>query len=84
MESTDLTASRPDVARAMREAFEAWNRSVDASVRGEDYPEGEVIPPDPGPRIWMTADEYAPYLDEWRSRPEYGDRIERALSTRVE
>ncbi|NNJ27936.1 sulfatase family protein [Alienimonas chondri] len=75
-ESTDLAAKRPaDVAR-MAEAFEQWNASVDASAAGADY--------GPNPRPARTADQqwaqdprYAPFLDEWRTRPEYRGTIQR-------
>jgi arylsulfatase A-like enzyme len=76
-ETTDLYASEPLVAQRLRETLATWLVSLKASVAGEDYPEGRVDPDEPGPRFWMTADEYAPYLDELTKRPEYAARIER-------
>ena len=43
-EQHDLIEQQPEVAARMRTELEAWNRSVDASVTGADYPEGRVLP----------------------------------------
>ena len=75
-ETTDLYASRPAEAKRMRKALEAWNESVEASVAGEDYPEGTTDPSESEPIFWMEMEEYEPYFDEWRQRPEYGRRLE--------
>lgn len=34
----------------MRSEFETWNRSVDKSITGADYPEGRVLPSGRTPR----------------------------------
>ncbi|MCP5113850.1 MAG: sulfatase-like hydrolase/transferase [bacterium] len=74
-ETKDISAEHPEVARRLRDALQAWNTSVEASVTGKDYPEGSVDPSEPEPRFWMTMSEYEPYFDEWRKRPEYGPRM---------
>jgi arylsulfatase A-like enzyme len=73
-ERTNLWTSQPGITARLREQFEAWNASVDASQTGRDYPDGTVDRSESEPRTWMTAPEYAPYLDAWRARPEYGGR----------
>lgn len=71
LESVNLIDRQPDIARRMIAALNEWNASVDASVAGTDYPEGKVVPADPGPRTWMTLEEYKPYLEGWQDRPEF-------------
>lgn len=70
-ERKNLMKDEPEVARRMIAALAEFNRSVDASVSGRDYPEQAVIPPDPGPRTWTQLDAYRPYLDAWKDRPEF-------------
>ena len=43
-EERDLIDEQPEVAARMRAELDAWNRSVDKSVTGADYPEGRVLP----------------------------------------
>ncbi len=78
-ETTDISAERPDETARLREAVEAWNASVEASANGADYPDGDFDSKESAPRWWMTQDGYAPYIDEWRGRPEYVRYIEREL-----
>ena len=59
--------------------MEAWNASVEASANGADYPGGDFDSKESDPHWWMTQDGYAPYVDEWRGRPEYARYIEREL-----
>ena len=70
-ESTNLFRQKALVAAPMMQAWATWNASVEASVAGKDYPEGSVVPPDPGPRTWPQMKEYAPYLEAWKNRPEF-------------
>ena len=70
-ESTNLLREKELVAAPLMQAWATWNASVEASVAGKDYPEGSVVPPDPGPRSWPQMDEYAPYLEAWKNRPEF-------------
>lgn len=74
-ESNNLIDELPDVAAKMKAEWIRWNKSVDASVAGADYPEKKVIPADPGPRNWEKLDIYKPWFAEWKKRPEYKSRI---------
>ena len=78
-ETTDLFAEEPEVASCMRRAFEAWSSQVEASFAGVDYPEGTVDANHPGPRLWWEVEAYDPFLEEWKKRPEYAERLKEAL-----
>ena len=43
-ETQDLADHHPEIAARMQEQLAAWNRSVDRSITGADYPEGKVLP----------------------------------------
>ena len=43
-EQQNLIEQQPELAGRMRSELDAWNRSVDASITGADYPEGRVLP----------------------------------------
>ena len=43
-EQHDLIEQQPEIAARMRAELDAWNRSVDESITGADYPEGMVLP----------------------------------------
>lgn len=70
-ESRDISAEQPEIAAKMTRELLDWNKSVDASFAGKDYPEGTVSPPDPKPIQWTEHPSYAPYLAEWQKRVEY-------------
>lgn len=74
-ETTNVAAKHPKVFQRLKADWKQWNQSVEASVAGKDYPEGDVIPPDPGPRQWAETDLYLPWFEEWKKRPEYRGRI---------
>lgn len=76
-ETTDLAGDRPEEAARLQEAVEAWNESVEASVAGKDYLDGDFDPLESQPGWWMADEGYAPYLEEWKERPEYVRYIER-------
>jgi arylsulfatase A-like enzyme len=76
-ESTDVSDKYPEKAAELKKEIEAFNASVEASRRGEDYPEGRITAERREPRVWMTAPEYEPFLKEWSKRPEYAARIRR-------
>jgi arylsulfatase A-like enzyme len=77
-ESTDISMTQADLFNEMRNAFLEWNASVDASIRGEDYPEGKVYEDHPEDHTWMEDPRYEPYLDEWVKIPEYESYILRS------
>ena len=70
-EKENIITSRPKVAQQLQTAWAEWNKSVDASSAGMDYPEKNVVPADPGPRSWIDLDEYHPWFKEWKHRPEF-------------
>lgn len=78
-EASNLASERPDLLEIMREAAEEWNASVEASAAGKDYPDGDFSPEESEPSWWMADDGYAPYIEDWRDRPEYARYIEREL-----
>ena len=76
-ESRDLSGELPEVYARMRSQLLEWDRGVDASFAGKDYPEGRVAPPDLPSVDWSTAPDYQPYLGEWRKRWEYQGYLNR-------
>ena len=74
-ETNDLSQSETQVFARLKARLQAWNASVDSSVLGRDYPEGKVVPPDPGPRQWAETDLYRAWYPQWKGRPEYRSRI---------
>ncbi len=76
-ESVNLIESNPKVAARMKADYEAWDKSVEASLAGKDYESGVVDPDQPERRYWHTDPAYAPFLEELMKRPEYGPWIER-------
>jgi hypothetical protein len=64
----------PEIFRQLKDQYVKWSKSVDASVAGKDYPEKMLT--DPGKNIqWKDDPLYAPYLDAWKSRPEYSNLL---------
>ncbi len=82
-ETTDRTADLPAVVSRLRQAYDVWLASVEASVAGHDYPERTVTPPNPEPLAWTLAPRYRAFLDEWAKRWEYGRVIETARRPRT-
>lgn len=76
-ETRNIAADQPVIAEQLRQHLLAWNRTVEASVAGRDYPEGRVTPADPEPAFWTRSPQYQPYLAEWSLRWEYADVIKR-------
>jgi len=58
-ESSNCAAEKPEKLKRLLAGYEAFSRTVDASIRGEDYPEGHLTCPDPVPIRWNDAD--SPY-----------------------
>ena len=76
-ESIDLSRQNPLIFNQMKTDFLKWNKSIDSSKAGMDYPEKKVLK-NPERHFWMNDDRYKPYLKEWLNRPEYRDRILRS------
>jgi len=73
-ESIDISKTHPDIFEAMKREYLVWNNSVDASLKGKDYPEGKVLS-QPKTHFWMGDENYKIYLEEFILRPEYERRI---------
>jgi arylsulfatase A-like enzyme len=76
-ETRNIAADQPVIAEQLRQHLRVWNRTVEASVAGRDYPEGRVTPADPEPVAWTGTPQYQPFLAEWSQRWEYADVIKR-------
>ncbi|RMF40199.1 MAG: N-acetylgalactosamine 6-sulfate sulfatase [Planctomycetota bacterium] len=74
-ESRNLAADRADQVARLLPVLRSFQQSLQRSVRGEDYPEGRVLPGEPQPRFWTEVEAYRPYFDQWRQRPEYASRL---------
>jgi hypothetical protein len=61
----------------MLKQFKAWNRQVEASIAGKDYPEGSVRKDEPEPQRWSTSKQYEPYIEQLKDRPEYAGEIKK-------
>ena len=72
-ESADISGEYPEIFENMKSMFNQWTASVDDSVAGLDYPEGEVNPTEPERHFWYDDERYAPYFEEWKDRPEYSN-----------
>ena len=70
-ESQDLAAERPADVERLKTAYQAWSGEVSASAAGEDYGPNALPPAKTKAVHWKNAPEYAPFLDEWKSRPAY-------------
>ena len=74
-ERQDLFPLETEIAQEMRQELELWNRSVERSLAGKDYPEGRLTEPDPEPIFWTELPAYQPYFEQWKQRPEYRSRL---------
>jgi arylsulfatase A-like enzyme len=79
-EQHDLLQTEQGIANRMRESLLTWNRSVESSVAGQDYPERKVDPLPPEPIAWAASPAYQPYLEKWVERPEYQQAIEQVTN----
>jgi len=71
-EKKNLFERESVIAARMVKQLEEWNWSVEGSMAGRDYPEGRVLPGEPGPREWREAPEYEPYRAELENRFDRG------------
>ena len=65
-EARDISKDKPDVFNRTKSMFLQWHDSVEASVAGKDYPEGNVRDSEPEPRDWKDDDRYMKALQEWK------------------
>ena len=66
-ETKDIAVDRPEVLARMESAYATWLASVEASVAGKDYAEGEVLP-EPRPRGWPSDERYQALFDAWEKK----------------
>ncbi|QDT62835.1 sulfatase family protein [Calycomorphotria hydatis] len=76
-EEHNLVDEHPGIFRRMKRKLIEWNKSVDRSVAGKDYPEGEVRADYPQPETWSDLPQYKAFEADWKSRPAYADWYER-------
>ncbi len=74
-ESNNLINKQPEIARRMKSRLRTSVKSIEASVKGSDYPEGKVNSPQPPRIFWTEVEAYKPYFEQWRKRPEYQSRL---------
>jgi len=73
-ESNNIIEKEKEKAKQMINAFEVWNESVEASIKGNDYPEG-LLEPNGFNVFWNTLQDYKPYFEQWKNRQEYYDEL---------
>jgi len=77
-EEKNLAQAEPQQFEKLKAAYQAWDKAVESSFAGEDYPAGKLSEPDPEPHYWTIDSRYEKYLSEWKDRWEYKSYIERA------
>jgi len=76
-ESIDVAEQYPEKFQQLVEYYEKWLMSVKNSVAGKDYENG-LIEPDPKSKFWWDTPMYEPYIDQWKDRSEYKNRLKKA------
>lgn len=76
-ESTDLLPTRSEIGAKMVDHYEKWLASVNNSIAGYDYENGLLMPDYKGV-FWWDTPEYKPYIEQWKDRPEYQQRLIKA------
>jgi arylsulfatase A-like enzyme len=71
-ESSNIIEKEKEIAKQMIRGFKVWNQSVEASIKGDDYPNG-LLESNGYNVFWNTVEEYQPYFEQWKNRPEYHD-----------
>lgn len=74
-ETTNLIGQIEELAPQLETQFLNWQKSMESSVAGSDYPERKVLAENPDPRFWTEVEAYRAYFDDWRDRPEYRSRL---------
>ena len=79
-ETDNLAPERPEDLARLSQALKAWSESVTDSAAGKDYLPGNFDPDENLRRSWMTHETYAPYIEEWRDRPEFARYLRPAVN----
>ena len=66
-EQQNLIEQQTQIATRMRSELDAWNRSVDASITGADYPEGRVLPSGREPEVGDGTDDHRRGMNRQRT-----------------
>lgn len=66
-----------NIAISMEKMLLELSNSVQRSQKGHDYPEGKVTKEGPHGRHWTGVEEYQPFLEEFKKRPEYSNWIKK-------
>ena len=69
-ETKNIIKEEEVIANRMIKEFAKWNHSVEASIEGKDYPNG-LLEPNGYNLHWNKIQEYMPYFEQWKKRPEY-------------
>lgn len=76
-EMEDILSTDTEKGMEMIQYYESWLETVKSSIAGNDY-KGGLSVPDPKSEFWWDTPNYKPYIEEWRARPEYHDRLKMA------
>ena len=68
----------------MKEQLLSWDKTMDASFAGKDYPGGEVSPPDPDPVSWYETEPFRPFEAAWKERWEFKPYYDRTKGYGIE
>ena len=79
-ESLDISKDAPEKFNQMKTAFIEWNKTVEKSIVGEDYPEKSVNKNEPERHFWMDDPKYADFKKKYGTRPEYSGEYRRMNS----
>jgi arylsulfatase A-like enzyme len=74
-ETRDLSTEMPERLESMKAALAKIENSVQASLRGEDYPSPPQIKTIRTPN-WVDMPEYEPYFEQFEKRQEYKGQIQ--------
>ena len=83
-ESIDLAATETAILAQMKEQLLSWDKTMDASFAGKDYPGGEVSPPDPDPVSWYETEPFRPFEAAWKERWEFKPYYDRTKGYGIE
>ena len=66
-ETRNIADEAPEVFARLKQYYDQWSASVDASVDGKDYP-GGLDPNQPKSTFWTQTEIYQPYFEAFKKR----------------
>ncbi len=81
-EKLNLFDANEAEANRMLGLLTGFDSSIQRSIDGKDYPEGKVNDGNPQPRFWNTVGHYQPFIEQWKSRPEYATWLRKRQNNR--